>query len=337
MSNYAYVATRARSRRSRLLPAEAYNQLLNLEHAEIARYIQDLEYRREIDRYGSTLSGADLIETALVDNLAKDVGDFLSFSKGKLRDILHVYAEKYRIENLKNIVRGINQNMDKQNLERLVCPINDSDKELYNKLYDSKTVEDMISSLEGTSYYNPLKKALEARNSDSLQPLEDALDLIYYQNLVSNQPTGGPDVEVYRDFVQLKVDIANIKTLLRMRHRGIGAHDELLIGGGTLSTDLLSSTQSLDDLLTSLEGSKYFELLEPYLKPDSIDLNSCVHSLDEYMANKTKRFSYLYPLSVLPVLDYLLKKEREVYNLRAIVRGKQAGLANEIIEELVVV
>ena len=337
MSNYAYVATRARSRRSRLLPAEAYNQLLNLEHAEIARYIQDLEYRREIDRYGSTLSGADLIETALVDNLAKDIGDFLSFSKGKLRDILHVYAEKYRVDNLKNIIRGINQNMDRQNLERLVCPINDSDKDLYSKLYDSKTVEDVISSLEGTSYYNPLKKALESRNSDSLQPLEDTLDLIYYRNLVSNQPSGGADVEAYRNFVQLKVDIANIKTLLRMRHRGIGSHDELLISGGTLATDLLASTQSLEDLLSSFEGTKYFELLEPHLKPDSVDLNYCVHSLDEYMANKTKRFSYLYPLSVLPVLDYLLKKEREVYNLRAIVRGKQAGLANDIIEELVVV
>ena len=337
MSNYAYVATRARSRRSRLLPAEAYNQLLNLEHAEIARYIQDLEYRREIDRYGSTLSGADLIETALVDNLAKDVGDFLSFSKGKLRDILHVYAEKYRVDNLKNIIRGINQSMDKTNLERLVCPINDSDKDLYNKLYDSKSVEDVITSLEGTAYYNPLKKALESRNSDSLQPLEDALDLIYYSNLVSKQPTGGADVEVYRDFIHLKVDIANIKTLLRMRHRGISAHNELLINGGSLSIDLLSNTQSLDDLLTSLEGTKYFELLEPHLQKDSVDLNSCVHSLDEHMANKTKRFSYLYPLSVLPVLDYLLKKEREVYNLRAIIRGKQAGLSNEIIEELVVV
>jgi V/A-type H+-transporting ATPase subunit C len=337
MSNYAYVATRARSRRSRLLPAEAYNQLLNLEHAEIARYIQDLEYRREIDRYGSTLSGADLIETALVDNLAKDVGDFLSFSKGTLRDILQVYAEKYRVDNLKNIIRGINQNMDKENLERLVCPINDSDKDLYNKLYDSKTVEDVASSLEGTNYYNPLKKALEARNTDSLQPLEDALDLIYYKNLVSNQPSGGADVEVYRNFIHLKVDIANIKTLLRMRHRGIGAHNELLIDGGTLSIDMLSSTQTLEDLLTSLEGTKYYDLLEPHLQSDSVDLNSCVHSLDEYMANKTKRFSYLYPLSVLPVLDYLLKKEREVYNLRAIVRGKQAGLANELIEDLVVV
>ena len=337
MSNYAYVATRARSRRSRLLPAEAYNQLLNLEHAEIARYIQDLEYRREIDRYGSTLSGADLIETALVDNLAKDVGDFLSFSKGTLRDILQVYAEKYRVDNLKNIIRGINQNMDKENLERLVCPINDSDKDLYNKLYDSKTVEDVASSLEGTNYYNPLKKALESRNSDSLQPLEDALDLIYYKNLVSNQPSGGADVEVYRNFIHLKVDIANIKTLLRMRHRGISAHNELLIDGGTLGVDMLSSTQTLDDFLTSLEGTKYYDLLEPHLQSDSVNLNSCVHSLDEYMANKTKRFSYLYPLSVLPVLDYLLKKEREVYNLRAIVRGKQAGLANELIEELVVV
>ena len=337
MSNYAYVATRARSRRSRLLPAEAYNQLLNLEHAEIARYIQDLEYRREIDRYGSTLSGADLIETALVDNLAKDVGDFLSFSKGTLRDILQVYAEKYRVDNLKNIIRGINQNMDKENLERLVCPINDSDKDLYSKLYDSKTVDDVVSYLEGTNYYNPLKKALEARNSDSLQPLEDALDLIYYKNLVSNQPSGGADVEVYRNFIHLKVDIANIKTLLRMRHRGIGAHNELLINGGTVSVDMLSSTQTLEDLLTSLEGTKYYDLLEPHLKSDSVDLNSCVHSLDEYMAKKTKRFSYLYPLSVLPVLDYLLKKEREVYNLRAIVRGKQAGLANELIEELVVV
>ena len=158
--------------------------------------------------------------------------------------------------------------------------------------------------------------------------------MIYYRNLVSNQPSGGADVEVYRNFIHLKVDIANIKTLLRMRHRGISAHNELLINGGSISIDLLSSTQSLDDLLTSIEGTKYFELLEPHLQKDSVDLNSCVHSLDEHMANKTKRFSYLYPLSVLPVLDYLLKKEREVYNLRAIIRGKQAGLSNEIIEEL---
>lgn len=337
MSNYAYVATRARSRRSRLLPSEAYNQLLNLELSEIARYIQDLEYRREIDRYGSKLSGADLIESALVDNLAENIGDFLSFSTGQLREILTIYAEKYRVENLKNILRGINQNMSPEDIERLVCPLNNSDKELYGRLYDSKSIEETITRLEGTSYYPTLRKASEGRSTDSLQPLEDALDLTYYNDLVDNLPSGGPEAEVYHNFIQLELDIANLKTVLRMRHRGIKGHKELLINGGTLKVDLLSSVQTLSDLSNMLEGSKFQDYILPYIKGDEPDLNSCVHALDEFIATRSKRFSYLYPLSILPVLDYLLKKEREVRNLRAIVRGKQIGLSNEKIEELVVV
>ena len=337
MSNYSYVATRARSRRSRLLPAEAYTQLLNLDLAEIARYIQDLEYRREIDRYGSKLSGADLIETALVDNLAEDVGDFLGFSTGKLREILVTYAERYRIENLKNIMRGVNQNMDPEDIERLVCPINQSDRDLYKRLCESKTVDDLISGLEGTAYHSRLKKASENRTQDSLQPLEDVLDLSYYEHLVENLPSGGADAEIYHNFVQLKVDVANIKTILRLRHREIQGHSELLIEGGTIPVDTLDSGHTISDLVNALEGTKYHELLLPHFENNSRDLNSCVQDLDHYVVNRTKRFSYLYPLSVLPVLDYLLRKEREVYNLRAIIRGKQAGLASEKIEELVMV
>ena len=101
--------------------------------------------------------------------------------------------------------------------------------------------------------------------------------------------------------------------------------------------DLLSSVQSLSDLSNMLEGTKFQECIIPYISEDKPDLNSCVHELDEFVANRSKRFSYLYPLSILPILDYLLKKEREVRNLRAIVRGKQTGLSNEKIEELVVV
>ena len=337
MSNYAYVATRARSRRSRLIPPESYSQLLNLGNSEIARYIQDLEYRSEIDRYGSKLGGADLIEAALVDNLAKDVGDFLNFSTGKLKEILQVYAERYRVDNLKNILRGINQGMNKEGLEKLVCPLNNQDERLYNRLFDSRSIEDMIQSLEGTNYHSALSEALESRNTDSLQPLEDSLDKLYYDKLVNNLPSGGEDVEIYRNFVQMKVDIANLKTVLRMRHRQIGGHPELFIEGGTLNLDSLSNTKSVSDVLTSIEGTKFYEILESALAEDLLDLNTCVKNLDKYLTKKTKRFSYIYPLSVLPVLDYLLKKEREVYNLRAIVRGKQAGLDNKILEDLVVI
>ena len=80
MSNQAYASTRAKARRAKLLPEEAYGQLMNMELAEIARYIQDLEYRKDIDRHGSTLRGADLIETALMENLSMSWGDPVSYT-----------------------------------------------------------------------------------------------------------------------------------------------------------------------------------------------------------------------------------------------------------------
>ena len=55
------------------------------------------------------------------------------------------------------------------------------------------------------------------------------------------------------------------------------------------------------------------------------------------MSTASRRYSYLYPLSILPILDYLLRKEKEVRNLRTIVRGKDLKLSNEQIEEIMVV
>jgi len=91
MSNYAYAATRVMARRSRLLGPESYNQLLNMEFSEIARYIQDLEYRREIDKYGASLRGADLLETALLDNRSTEIGEVIGFCTGELRKSVGAY------------------------------------------------------------------------------------------------------------------------------------------------------------------------------------------------------------------------------------------------------
>ena len=107
--------------------------------------------------------------------------------------------------------------------------------------------------MEDTTYHEDLKKAGENRSQDSLQPLEDALDLAYYHHLVDNLPSGGADADIYHSFVQLKVDVANIKTILRLRHRDIKGHNELLISGGSIKTELLSSVQTIQDLVNALE------------------------------------------------------------------------------------
>jgi V/A-type H+-transporting ATPase subunit C len=49
------------------------------------------------------------------------------------------------------------------------------------------------------------------------------------------------------------------------------------------------------------------------------------------------RMSRRYPFSISPVLVYLERKRYEVYNLRAIARGKAANLAPERIQEYLVI
>ena len=59
--------------------------------------------------------------------------------------------------------------------------------------------------------------------------------------------------------------------------------------------------------------------------------------LDKYLAKEAERFSHLYPLSVLPILDYVIRKKIEVDNIRIIARGKASGMDNEIIKKLLVI
>ena len=78
--------------------------------------------------------------------------------------------------------------------------------------------------------------------------------------------------------------------------------------------------------------------MQPILENFEEDgLNSAIQALENHVSTASRRYSYLYPLSILPILDYLLRKEREVRNLRTIVRGKDLELSNERIKELMVV
>jgi V/A-type H+-transporting ATPase subunit C len=56
----------------------------------------------------------------------------------------------------------------------------------------------------------------------------------------------------------------------------------------------------------------------------------------EHLTKATKK-SYLHPLSILPILDYFIRKRIEVENLRIITRAKEKKLSEEVIRELLVI
>jgi len=126
--------------------------------------------------------------------------------------------------------------------------------------------------------------------------------------------------------------------VMRLRHRGLTGLGELLIEGGTLDETTLATTSSVADILPIIEGTTFQEVLQPVLEDfEDGGLNRAVQALENHVATQSRRYAYLHPLSILPILDYLLRKEKEVRNLRTIVRGRELELSREKIEELLVV
>lgn len=60
---YEYVCTRLRVRKSKLLAREDYLRMLNMSIPEITRFIEETQYKKEIDELGTSFSGIDLLRS----------------------------------------------------------------------------------------------------------------------------------------------------------------------------------------------------------------------------------------------------------------------------------
>ena len=60
-------------------------------------------------------------------------------------------------------------------------------------------------------------------------------------------------------------------------------------------------------------------------------------TMQKHLAASSQKFSHIYPLSVLPIIDFMIRKKIEVDNIRIIARGKESGLDVDHIKDLLVV
>ena len=65
-----------------------------------------------------------------------------------------------------------------------------------------------------------------------------------------------------------------------------------------------------------------------------LKISAALSELGAVMANKV---SHMYPLSIIPVMDYMIHKENEVRNIRMIAHGVDSGLDVEIMKRLLVI
>jgi V/A-type H+-transporting ATPase subunit C len=339
--NYAYVATRVRARKTFLLRRDTYPKLLLRDVHEVARTLQEGQYKREVEELGGKYSGARLVEMATRLNLARDYSAILRWSNGELGRMLGIYLQRYDVYNIKTVLRGKFAGISDEEIARNLVPAGRLTVDGLDELLRLESLAEVVDALRETQYGPALTEGLEGRQVTSLAKLENAVDKIYYHALIKAVDPTDQAKAAFKAFLERELDIIDLKTVLRLRVEGITEIGDLFLDDRGEIT--LESAQRLlragpDEFAQELEGTEIHKVIAPHLAEllSKGNLHPVTTALDKHLVESARTFSYRYPLSILPVIDYVLRKKIEVDNLRIIAFGKQSGLREETIRELLV-
>ena len=198
--------------------------------------------------------------------------------------------------------------------------------------------ERIVEALKGKKLYPVIVTEFPgAVQSNSLSHMENELYKDFYQDLISdaNAMKGG---KLFLNYISLDIDITNIKNLFRLRVDSIPEDArEMMIPGGTFSVDDLHRLSSITDqnefidaLMEKVRVKTLLAVLDK-LRGDK-PIREIEIDLIKVQIEQMEKMAKLNPVSIHPILVYLEKKKYEVFNLRAIARGKESKLPTDRIK-----
>ncbi len=341
---YIYVSTRLRVRKAKLLRAEDYLRMLNMSLPEITRYIEELEYKTEIDELSPSFSGVDLLEVALSWNLAKEYQNVLALTPGAMTGFTAAYLRRWDIANVLTILRGRTQGFKPGKIKEVLIPAGSLDRIALDRVVAEESPDRIAEALRGTRLYPVIERELSAAvESGSYARLENELYKQYYAELIKQARAGIKGGTEFLQYIQLEIDITNMQNLWRLRAGGaVEEIRDYMIPGGRIPIEELArlgSAESVDEIVDSLKKRTNLAALQDALEElrCGCSVRQIESRLTRFKLDQMDRMSRRYPFSISPVLVYLERKRYEVYNLRAIARGKAANLAPERIQEYLVI
>jgi len=341
---YIYVCTRMRVRKSKLIPREEYMRMLNMSLPEITRIIQETEYKEEIDELSTVFKGIDLIEVALSWNLAKEYQKILEITPGNLKQFTLSYLRRWDIQNVLTILRGKSQGEKMGKIKEILVPAGSLDRNVLDRLLTEDNIEKIVESLKGKWIYKVISRELPAaKESGSFSRMENELYKQFFSEIIAEAESGIKGGNQFLDFIRFDIHIRNIKTLFRLRMDTFEEDaSEMYIAGGVLSSadfvnlnNIRDQTEFIDQLKVKIRNNLLLSLLEE-LKSEKV-IRDVESRLTRVQLEQMEHLSKRNPFSIHPILVYLEKKKYEVFNLRALARGKESKLPSERIAEYLVV
>ena len=342
---YPYTYVRVAVMRTLLIKKEEYPRLIKMKLDEIARFLEETNYKAEIDELAAKYSGAELLEHALNKNLVNTFIKLRRISPENLNLLINAYLKRNDILNIKTILRGKYIGAAEQEIEPLLLPIGTLSYDYLISLMKQATAEDVLKNLK-IIFFDELEEAFEIYKKEGmLTAIEAALDRIYYSGLLQFTKRLPGQENLFREFLKSEIEMLNILTLLRLKMENMGSKEIIryLFFSGRHEEDerlmKLLDAKELDEISKLVEKRAYGSIIKEGLKvlKERGTLTDLEIGFYKFLLRKSILLQHQHPLSIDVILGYMFAKEIEVRNLKTIIKGKQLNMDEKFIENQLVI
>ncbi|MBI2654435.1 ATP synthase A1 subunit C [Candidatus Woesearchaeota archaeon] len=341
---YPYTYVRTVVMRALLFRRDDYLKMLKMSFSEIAKFLQESHYKKEINELAREYSGADLLELALNRNLSGSFKKLIRISSEELALLVKEYIKRKDIEDIKTILRGKFTNASEKIILSSITAAGTLSYDFLTNLLKKDSIEEILKG-NGIVDFSLLQDALkDFREKNNLVSVENAFDKYYYSHLIQFSKILPKEEALFKNFLLKEVEVLNLLTLLRMKKAKLGKDvvKNFIIPTGDYLRDSkitsLADVDNLDELSKALGKTEYGSLvakgIEEFKKSNSLIVLET--ELYKYLLKQLILFTHQHPLTVDVILGYMFAKDIEVRNLKVIVKGKQLGLSEEFIESQLV-
>ncbi len=313
---YPYMYARVSAKRAKLLDSGDYESLLKMQPNEIARNLEEGDYRDDINELGARYDGVELVELALNRNLSRTLSHLRETSPDNLQEVMDAYLRRYDIQSLKRLLRWKRGGED-IDIEDLMIPVGRYNPETLQELAE-KDFEEVLASIKFPGSEVDYRGHLEGK--EKLSEIERALDKAYFEELELLASEVGSSQ--FRRFIREELEYENLRTALRLKKYGF-SRDEiepyLLAKNGSSLVEKVLESRDIDEALGTVRENRGIQAER---------LEDIEHELEAQRLKDALKMLHTEPLGVTSILGYIVAKIIEVKNLRMLIRAKQTGIQN---------
>lgn len=263
-----------------------------------------------------------------------------------IKPFFSAWSSRMEAEQLKFAIRAKKNGFDPEEIERSVIPVGTITPALIRKIAGAHDVEELALHLKNTPFGEPLSDAIQVhRGEEGTLFLETALDRIVFRQI--HQSVYSLDTTLsapFRVFIGSYSDIINLKTILRAVRDGTPEEklQHLLLPAGT---DLpapklkqLSEMKEISQVIAQIGELPYRPVIETAFHDyeEAQSLQPLEKALDEILLDLVRSLENTYALGPGPLLKFLIAREFELKNIRALSWGIFEGLPAVLVRPVLI-